>query len=114
MIAEMTKMRFWKQVKGGEKTSGWMYGQNHESKKDELNFIDKRMGRQQSILKGSFSAQNYLVQFKVQSVVTLKCNSARLQVELSHKMCIMYQSIPSITILPRGQFSKFVTILVYF
>ena len=34
------------------------------------------------------SAQNYLVQFKMQSVVTMKCHSARLQVKLSHKLCI--------------------------
>ena len=45
-------MGFCCQVKGVKATSGWMYGQNHKSKKDELESIDKRMERQQSILKG--------------------------------------------------------------
>ena len=39
-------------------------------------------------IEGTGSAQNYLVQFKVQSVVTMKCHSARLQVKLSHELCI--------------------------
>ena len=47
---------------------------------------------QQSILKGSLSAQNYLVHSKVQSVVTMKNHSATLQIDASHELCIMYQS----------------------
>ena len=61
--------------------------------KDELNSVDKRMEipiegmdiRIEGIL---VSAQNYLVQFKVQSVVTVKCHSATLRVKVSHELCI--------------------------
>ena len=46
-------MGFWNQVKRkGKTTSGWMYGQNRKSKQDELNSVEKRMDRQQSISKG--------------------------------------------------------------
>ena len=44
---------------------------------------------------------------KVQSVITMKCPSAKLQVEVSHELYIMYQSIPGVTILPQSKFSKF-------
>ena len=87
--------------KGGQNNLSWMYGQNHKSKKDELNSVDKRIDRQQSIVKRYVSAQNYLVYFKVQSLVTMKCHSTRLQVEVNHELYKMYQSIPSIIILPR-------------
>ena len=30
----------------------------------------------------------FVVQFKVQSVVTMKCHSARIQVKVSHQLCI--------------------------
>ena len=80
----MRKMEFWNEVKGGLNNLRLMLDLwAKPSIKDGLKSVDKRMDRQQSILK-RYSAQNYLVQFKVQSVVIIKYHSARLQVKKSH------------------------------
>ena len=46
---------------------------------------------QQLILKekSEVSAQNYLVQFKVQSLVNMKCHSGKLHVVVSRELCIV-------------------------
>ena len=74
-------MEFWNRVKGGQNDLRLMLDVWAKPQiKDGLKSVDKRMDRQQSILK-RYSAQNYLVQFKVHSVVIMKYHSARLQVK---------------------------------